>query len=143
MFALFFLGVLASGWLHWGPIAGGSFLIGCVAAALRTKPRDLLTVVVSPPLLFLCAVLCGKALTATGNAFVSVTEGTALTLANVAPWLFAGVILALIIAWARGLHQCVRDLRMELRPELARLQRGPRPSRPGSPPGDDSSPSWD
>lgn len=143
MFAVFFLGVLASGWLHWGPAAGGSFLIGCMAAALRTKRRDLLTVVVSPPLLFFGAVLCVKALTATGNALVSVTEGTTLTLANVAPWLFAGVILGLIIALARGLHQCVRDLRADLRPELARLQRGPRPSRPGSPSRDDSSPSWD
>jgi hypothetical protein len=47
-------------------------------------------------------------------------EGAALTLANVAPWLFIGVVLSLIIAWFRGLPHCVAELRRDLRPELAR-----------------------
>jgi hypothetical protein len=46
-------------------------------------------------------------------------EGAALTLANVAPWLFIGVVLSLIIAWFRGLPRCVAELRRDLRPELA------------------------
>ena len=101
-------------------------MIGSVAAAWYTRPRDLLAVAVSPPLLFFCALVCVKALTAQGTMVISTVEGTALTLANVAPWLFAGVILYLIVAWARGLPQCVTELRLGLRPDL------PRP-RPGSP----------
>jgi hypothetical protein len=115
MFVLSFLGILIATWLHWSPLAGGSFVLGCVVAALRTKHRDLLTVVVSPPLLFFCALVGVKALTSSGDRLVSVAGGTALTLANVAPWLFAGVAISLIIAWCRGLPRCVNDLRRELR----------------------------
>jgi hypothetical protein len=95
-------------------------VIGSVAAAWYTRPRDLLAVAVSPPLLFFCALVCVKALTAQGAVIISTMEGTALTLANVAPWLFAGVILYLIVAWARGLPQCVTELRHGLRPDLPR-----------------------
>ncbi len=115
MFVLSFLGILVASWLHWSPLAGGSFVLGCAAAALRTKHRDLLTVVVSPPLLFFGALVGVKALTASGDRLVSVAGGTALTLATVAPWLFAGVALSLIIAWCRGLPRCVSDLRRDLR----------------------------
>jgi hypothetical protein len=115
MLVLFFLGILVASWLHWSPVAGGSFVLGCAAAAWWTKPRDLLTVVVSPPLLFFCALLGVKALTSTGDTLISIAEGTALTLADVAPWLFAGVAACLIIAWFRGLPRCVRDLRQDMR----------------------------
>jgi hypothetical protein len=111
MFVVFFLGLLLASWLHWSPLAGGSFVLGCGAAARWTKPRDLLSVVVSPPALFLIALLGVKALTATGNVLISVAEGTVLTLADIAPWLFAGVAVSLIIAFFRGLPQCIRDLR--------------------------------
>ncbi len=138
MLVLFFFILLIASWLQWGVLAGASFVIGSVGAAWYTKRRDLLTVAVSPPLLFFFALICVKALTAKGSAIISTVEGTALTLANVAPWLFAGVILSLIVAWVRGLPQCVADLRRELRPDLAR----PRPgsarataSRAGSSPG--------
>jgi len=120
MLLVFFIGVLAADWLHWSPLADASFLLGSAAAAWYTKQRDLLTVAVSPPLLFFIVVLGVKALTATGNTALSMVEGTALTLANVAPWLFTGVVLSLLIAWLRGLPRCVADLRRELRPELAR-----------------------
>jgi hypothetical protein len=126
MLLVFFLGVLAASWLHWGPLAGGSFVAGTVAAAWYTKQRDLLTVAVSPPLLFFIVVVCVKALTADGNLMLSTVEGTALTLANVAPWLFAGVALSLLIAWFRGLPRCIARLRRDLRPDLAR----PRPRDP-------------
>ena len=91
MLAVFFLSLLVASWLQWGVLAGASFVIGSVAAAWYTKPRDLLTAVVSPPLLFFCALICVKALTAKGSTIISTVEGTALTLANVAPWLFVGV----------------------------------------------------
>jgi len=129
MFVLFFTGLLVSSWLHLGPLAGASFLAGTVLAAWYTKQRDLLTVAVSPPLVFFFALVCVKALTATGSTALSTVEGTALTLANVAPWLFAGMLLALIVAWSRGLRRCIADLRRDLRPDLARR----RPASPSSP----------
>jgi hypothetical protein len=119
MLVLFFFSLLLASWLKWGVLAGASFVIGGVAAAWYTKPRDLLTVAVSPPLLFFGSLICVKALTAQGSTIISTLAGTALTLANVAPWLFAGVIVYLIVAWVRGLPQCVTDLRRDLRPDLA------------------------
>ncbi len=83
----------------------------------------------SPPLLFFAALVCVKALTAKGSTIISTVEGTALTLANVAPWLFAGVIVSLIVAWVRGLPRCVTALRHDLRPDLPR----PRSESPGTP----------
>ena len=120
MLLLFLVSLLVASGLQWGVLAGASFVIGSVAAAWYTRPRDLLAVAVSPPLLFFCALVCVKALTAQGAVIISTMEGTALTLANVAPWLFAGVILYLIVAWARGLPQCVTELRHGLRPDLPR-----------------------
>ena len=129
MLLLFLVSLLVASWLRWGVLAGASFVIGSVAAAWYTRPRDLLAVAVSPPLLFFCALICVKAVTAQGAAIISTVEGTALTLANVAPWLFAGVILYLIVAWARGLPRCVTALRQDLRPDLPR----PRSGSPGTP----------
>jgi hypothetical protein len=129
MLVLFLVSLLVASWLQWGVLAGASFVIGSVAAAWYTRPRDLLAVAVSPPLLFFCALVCVKAVTAQGAAIISTVEGTALTLANVAPWLFAGVILYLIVAWARGLPRCVTELRHDLRPDLPR----PRLESPGTP----------
>jgi hypothetical protein len=124
MLLLFLVSLLLASWLGWGVLAGASFVIGSVAAAWYTRPRDLLAVAVSPPLLFFCALVCVKALTAQGAVIISTVEGTALTLANVAPWLFAGVILYLIVAWARGLTRCVTELRLGLRPDLPRTRAG-------------------
>jgi hypothetical protein len=120
MFVLSFLGILISTWLDWSPLAGGSFVVGCAAAAWWTKPRDLLSVVISPPLLFFCALLATKALTATGNTLISIAEGTVLTLADVGPWMLVGVAVSLVIAWFRGLPRCVRDLRGSLQADRAR-----------------------
>jgi hypothetical protein len=115
MAMLFFLGTLAAAGLGWSWLAGAAFVAGSGAAARYTNPRDLLAVTVSPPLLFLCALILARALTANGHLLVSVAEGTLLTLAGVAPWLFAGVALNLAIALARGLPECVRQLRRDLR----------------------------
>jgi hypothetical protein len=140
MLLLFLISLLVANWLRWGVLTGASFVIGSVAAAWYTRPRDLLAVAVSPPLLFFCALVCVKALTAQGTMIISTVEGTALALANVAPWLFAGVVLYLIVAWARGLPQCVTELRHGLRPDLPRPRAGSPAAtvshggyRPGSP----------
>ena len=115
MLVIFALGLLGASWLSWPVLAGGSFLVGSAAAAWYVRPADLLTVAVTPPLLFGATLVGVKAATATGNMALSTVEGTAITLAGAAPWLFAGVALSLAIAWSRGLPQCVRDLRQELR----------------------------
>jgi len=115
MLAVFVLGLLGASWLHWPVLAGAAFLAGSAAAARYTRPADLLTAAVTPPLLFCVALVGVKAGTATGNAALSIAEGTALTLAGAAPWLFAGTALSLIIAWSRGLTRCVRELRQDLR----------------------------
>jgi uncharacterized protein DUF6542 len=100
---------------HWNPAVGATYVIGCVMAAWYVKPGQLLVVVVAPPLLFGIAVIAVKAATATGAVLTATTEGTLLTLAGNAPWLFAGTGLALVIAWSRGLPQDIRDLRAGLR----------------------------
>ena len=115
MLAVFALGLLASSWLGWGVLAGAFFVAGSAAAVLYVRPHDLLMVTVAPPLLFCIALVTVKAVTATGDMALSTAEGVAVTLAGVAPWLFAGTALSLVIAWSRGLRERVRELQEELR----------------------------
>lgn len=118
MLVLSLAGNLLAGWLHLGSLAGLSFAVGCVLAAVYTQRHDLLLVVTMPPVLFLIAVLCAETLTAPGSSFAASAEavlaGTFLTLAAAAPWLVAGVVLALAIAMFRGLPQCLRELGADL-----------------------------
>jgi hypothetical protein len=130
MLAVFGLGLLGASWLGWAVLAGASFVAGAAAAVLYVRPRDLLMVTIAPPLLFCVALVVVKAATATGNVALATVEGAAVTLAGVAPWLFTGTALSLAIAWARGLRECVRELREGLWPGR---QPGP-PADPGTPP---------
>lgn len=114
MAGVFIVGMLASTVFGWTVLVGVGFLAGSAAAARYTKPAHLLTVSVTPPLVFFCLLVCAKAIPASGNVLVSVAGGSALELARVAPWLFVGTAASLVIAWRRGLPQCVRDLRREL-----------------------------
>jgi hypothetical protein len=115
MAGCFLTGLLAASWLGWGVLAGLAFVVGCVLAAWYAAPPSLLTVVVSPPLLFLGALLLVNALTGSGGLLFSVVLGSVVTLAGAAPWLAAGMILTVIIALFRGLPRCIRDLYRELR----------------------------
>jgi len=115
MLAVFTLGLLGAVWLRWPVLAGASFVAGSVAAVRYVRTRDLLVATVVPPLLFGIVLAGVKAATATGSVVLSIAEGTAITLAEVAPWLFAGMALTLVIAWARGLGGCIRELRQDLR----------------------------
>jgi uncharacterized protein DUF6542 len=133
MLAVFALGLLVASWLGWPVLAGASFVVGSVAAVLYVRPGDLLMVTIVPPLMFGLALVGVKAATATGSMALSIAEGIAITMAEVAPWLFAGVALTLIIAWARGLRGCVRELRQDLR--AAGLPPGGRPAADRLPPG--------
>ena len=114
MAGCFLIGLLAATLLGWGVLAGLAFVAGCVLAAWYASPPSLLTVVVSPPLLFLGAVVLVSAMTGSGG-FVSVVLSSVVTLAGAAPWLAVGMILTVIIACARGLPRCIRDLIRELR----------------------------
>jgi hypothetical protein len=119
MFVVFLAGILASGWLQLPVLTGVSFLAGSAAAAWFTHRRGLLMIAATPPLTFLVAVLGDQVFTAPGGTLKAMVEsvaaGTFLTLAGAAPWLFAGVVGAFAIAIVRGLPQCVRDLRSQLR----------------------------
>lgn len=115
MLAVFALGLLGASWTPWPVLAGAFFVIGSLAAVIYVRPGDLLMVTIVPPLLFGITLVGVKAATATGSVVLSVAEGTAITMAEAAPWLFAGMVLTVIIAWARGLRECVRELRQDLR----------------------------
>jgi hypothetical protein len=99
---------------------------------LYVRPGDLLMVTIAPPLVFGIALIGVKAVTATGSMALSIAEGAAITMAEVAPWLFAGMALVLIIAWARGLRACVRELRQDLRAAGRPPADRPPADRPGA-----------
>ncbi len=115
MLVVFALGLIGAAWLGWPVLVGTSFVVGSAAAVSYVRTRDLLVVTVAPPLVFGIVLVSVKAATATGSVALSTAEGAAITLAGVAPWLCAGMALSLIIAWARGLRGCVRELREDLR----------------------------
>jgi uncharacterized protein DUF6542 len=119
MICVFALGFLLASLFGAAVLAGLAFMLGAAAAARYTKAADLLTVAVSPPLVFFCVLVCVKAVTGSGNLLISILEGCALALAGLAPWLFAGMLVNLVIAWARGLPRCVADLRRSLSPAAA------------------------
>jgi Domain of unknown function (DUF6542) len=120
MLAVFAVGLIGASLTPWPVLAGAFFVIGSVAAVIYVRPGDLLMVTIVPPLLFGIALLAVKAATASGNVVLSIAEGIAITMAEVAPWLFAGMALTLVIAWARGLGGCVRELRQDLRADRHR-----------------------
>ena len=57
MAVVFTVGLLAASWLGVTMLAGIFFVLGCGLAAWYTRPADLLTVVLAPPLLFSGALL--------------------------------------------------------------------------------------
>jgi hypothetical protein len=134
MFVLFFLGMLAASGLHLGLLTGLSFVAGCALAARYTKSDGLLTAVATPPLIFMIALVLTETMSSHADTLrrtmTSVVEGTVLTMASVAPWLFTGVILGVSIAMFRGLPQCVRELRADMRAGI-----GQRPRASFRPPG--------
>jgi hypothetical protein len=140
MFSLFFLGMLAADWLHLGSLIGLSFAAGCVLAARYTKRDGLLTAVATPPLIFMIALAGTQTMSAHADTLrrtlTSAIEGIALTLASVAPWLFGGVILGVVVAMFGGLPRCVSEFRTNLRraagarPQPPMRMSGP-PGRPG------------
>ncbi|WP_433497969.1 DUF6542 domain-containing protein [Sphaerimonospora sp. CA-214678] len=98
--------------------SGLGFVAGCLAAALLVRPRDLLPLVVTPPLVFFVAALLVEGVGSLVSGSIPRTLGVGLftALSSGAPWLFAGTALTLVIAWRRGLPAIVRELRGGLGP---------------------------
>jgi hypothetical protein len=119
MFSLFFLGMVAADWLHLGSLTGLSFVAGCALAARYTKRDGLLTAVLTPPLIFMIALVVTETISSHADTLrrtlTSAGEGIVPTLAAVAPWLFTGMIVGVVVAIRNGLPQCVRELRADLR----------------------------
>lgn len=133
MAVLFTFGLLLAAWLGVTVLAGLFFVLGCGLAARYTRPADLLTVVLTPPILFSCALLVVEAITASGSLFLSVAAGSVVVLATLAWWLLAGMILTVGIAWPRGLPRCLREFRQDLRTEDAAGPARPRVTAPRPP----------
>ncbi|WP_432926183.1 DUF6542 domain-containing protein [Microbispora sp. CA-135349] len=94
-------------------LPGPAFVAGCLAAVLLVRPRDLLPLVVTPPLVFFGAALLVELVRAVGSASLLQTFGLGMftALSSGAPWLFLGSALTLGIAWVRGLPGNLRELR--------------------------------
>lgn len=122
MFALCLVACLLAAWLHTDVVAGAAFILAGILAPVYARRDAQLHIVISAPFVFLLAEIATQALTAQGSSSrgsaMSVVEGTFLTLADVAPWLFTGTAICVGVAITRGLPQCVRDLRAGLRGEV-------------------------
>jgi hypothetical protein len=107
---------LLSRWFGVPLLAGAGFAIACALAAFATRPADLLTLVVSPPLVFFAATFAVVFVTTLGEGSLlrGLTVGVLTALAATAPWLFFGTLLVLVICLARGLMTNVRELRDKL-----------------------------
>lgn len=119
LFACCFAGCLLAAWLHLIVLAGLGFCAGCAAAAWYCLPAALLRMVIAVPTVFVLAEVLAQFATLPDGGrrglALPVAGGTLLTLAAVAPWLFAGTAGAVAIALFRGLPRCVSDLRAGLR----------------------------
>ncbi len=111
-------------------LPGPAFVVGCVVAALLVQPRDLLPLVVTPPLLFFVATAFIELVRSLRAGSILQTLGLGLftALSSGAPWLFGGSALVLAIAWPRGLPENVRELREDLKSARAKV---PEPRQSG------------
>ncbi|WP_242614498.1 DUF6542 domain-containing protein [Actinomadura roseirufa] len=116
MFAAALVCALLSRWFDLPLLAGGGFAVGCLAAAFATRPADLLTITVSPPLVFFAATFLAVLVTTLGDGSLlrGLTVGVLTALAATAPWLFFGTLLVLVVGLFRGLPANVRELRGKL-----------------------------
>ncbi len=109
IFVLSLIGAL----LDFSVLPGAAFAAACVVAALSTRPADLPTLVVAPPLVFFLATLLAELIGALGDGG-SLLRGLLLSvpleLGGRAPWLLAGTVLAFAIALRRGLLEAWREI---------------------------------
>ncbi|MDT0327911.1 DUF6542 domain-containing protein [Nocardiopsis lambiniae] len=91
---------------------GVAFTLACLLTVSLVRTGDLLSLSVSPPIAFFAAVVAAESVLALGNeGFARVLLlALASRLAQVAPWLFLGTALVLVIGVFRGLPGNVREL---------------------------------
>ncbi|MEU4831536.1 DUF6542 domain-containing protein [Streptosporangium sp. NPDC023615] len=106
-------------------LTGLAFVGGCAVATVLVNPRELLSLVVSPPLVFFVATMFVETVRSLFAASPVQAFGLGMytALSQGAPWLFGGSLLVVVIAWRRGLTRCVRELRDELRAAKASVPR--------------------
>lgn len=111
-----FAGTMIAHAASWPAVPGIAFTAACLLTATMVRPPDLLSLSVSPPLAFFASVVSAECVLALGNeGFTRVLLlGLASRLAEVAPWLFLGTALVLVIAVFRGLPGNLRELGDEL-----------------------------
>jgi hypothetical protein len=114
MLAVFLLMDLIAAGMHSTWLIGFGYAAGCLLAVTYARREALLVVVTTPPAIFLIALAGIKLMTAGGNAVLAAAEGTLLTLAATAPWLFGVTIACLAAATVRGLPRCIHELRTAL-----------------------------
>ncbi|MDN3352617.1 hypothetical protein QWU11_08455 [Actinomadura sp. DC4] len=106
------VGAIGGGLFGLHSAQGFLFVLGCLLAVLATRRTDLLTLVVSPPLIFFGVSLLSAVVGSFGERsfLVSVLLTLVTTLTSGMPWLFAGAVLVVVIAVPRGLPANLREL---------------------------------
>ncbi|MEO5875447.1 MAG: DUF6542 domain-containing protein [Streptosporangiaceae bacterium] len=93
-------------------VPGLAFVAGCVLAAVATKPSDLPSLVVTPPVVFFLVTLIAEFVDALGSQSIvqSMAVSVPLALGLQALWIFVGTVAALAVALRRGLLRSWRDI---------------------------------
>lgn len=93
-------GLFSSGY---GILTGLAFTGGCLVAAVKTRPCDLLLLAVVPPVLFVAAVAIAETIRSWGSGGWLRNEVVAVTiaLAGDAFWIVAGTVATTLLAAAR------------------------------------------
>ena len=100
LFALSFLSLLLGAWTGWNTVAGAAFVCSCGSVTYYTRTSGLRGLVVAPPLLFFAGCVCAELMTSSGLFMTA--EGILVTLGTLAPWLFTGTALTVVVAVGRG-----------------------------------------
>jgi hypothetical protein len=100
LFGFCFAILLIAAWTGWGTLAGAAFVCGCGAVTYYTRTSGMRALVVCPPLLFLAAAVCAELVTAPSTFLAA--ERILVTLGTLAPWLFTGTALTIVVAVGRG-----------------------------------------
>jgi hypothetical protein len=114
MLAVFLVIDLIAAAAHSTWLNGFGYAAGFLLAVAYARREALLVVATTPPAIFLIALVATKLMTAGGNTVLAAAEGTLLTLAALAPWLFGVTIAGLAVATVRGLPRCIQELRTAL-----------------------------
>ncbi len=112
VFAFTLLGAICGGLFGLHGAQGFLFVAGCLLAVFTIRRTDLLTLVVSPPLIFFLVTVLSAVTGSLGEKsfLVSVTLTVITTLTASMPWLFVGAVLVVLIAVPRGLPTALREL---------------------------------